>query len=410
MQTQHDDPTLELALWRYGIISALLHRDANHAGLYQMLEALAQNSYVRPDGKFVNLSPETLRKWLYRYRDGGLPALANQIRSDKGRHNIPEPLVEAMFALRKAHPRWTLAYLLDKLVKTGIYNGHKPSRSTLYRFAKNHNLMRDAHLSVDPGCHPFAFDSFGQLWMADFLHGPRLWIKKRKRKTYLHIIIDDASRYVVTGGFYPAETVETMMGELMTAVRKFGICQRFYTDNGPCYASRHLKIVCARMRIQLVHSKAYRPQGRAKVERFFRTVRDRFLVDHGAKTLAQINSALQRYLAGYNEIRHSTLRCSPLEKRLKIENVCRPLPDIADIEALFRMQRRCRVYNDGTVRLYKRIFEVPRLRPGSRVNVYFIPWDLSRVYYGDDMTPARPVDVTANARRFDHPNHPYKEK
>ena len=175
------------------------------------------------------------------------------------------------------------------------------------------------------------------------------------RKNSLHVIIDEATRCVVAGGFYPAETVQYMLCDLMTAVRKFGLCLRFYTDNGACYAGRHLKIVCARMKIQLVHTPPYRSQGRAKIERFFRSVREQFLAADSSITLEQINTALQKYLDSYNESWHSGLKCSPLEKRLKGDNNCRPLPVVADLEALFKMQRRCRVYKDGTVHLFKNV-------------------------------------------------------
>jgi transposase InsO family protein len=402
MQTEPTGDAMDLALWRYGIISALLHRDANDIGLYHLLEQLAARQYLRPDGSIVQLSAETLRKWLYRYQSGGLAALATKQRSDKGRHQLSPALADALFDQRKRHPRWSLALILKQLAQAGLWNGRRPARSTIYRFAKKHNLMRDPHLQ--PATYrPFAFEHFGQLWMADFLHGPRLWINRRKTKTYLHAIIDDATRYVVAGAFYTAESAQNMLTDLMCAVRRFGLCLRFYTDNGACYASRHLKIVCARMKVQLVHSPPYRPQGRAKIERFFGTLRQQFLAADSSKTLEQINTALSEYLARYNESWHTSLKCSPLEKRLKVKNRCRALPVVADLEALFRMQRRCRVYKDGTVRLLRRHFEVPKALPGSRVTVYYTPWDLTRLYYGDDMIPARPVELAANARRFEHP-------
>ena len=93
-----------------------------------------------------------------------------------------------------------------------------------------------------------------------------------------------------------------------------------------------------------------------------------------------------------------------MQKRMSVETVCRQVPEVTDIQALFRLIRRCRVYNDGTIRLHKKVFEVPGCLPGSRVTVYYMPWDLSSVYYGDDMCPAREVDLVANAHRFDHPN------
>jgi transposase InsO family protein len=404
MKKTMDDRQLDLGIWRFGIISPLLHRDVNGLRTGELLERMAQSNYLHPDGKSVRLSPETLRKWLYRYRQGGLVALGNRKRSDAGVHQIPQKLVDELFKLRKQHPRWTLAAILEELVKDGLWDGRRPGRSTLYRYAARCNLKRDPHLSNTPLPRAFSFDAFGQLWVADFLHGPKLKVGKQKRKTYLHVILDDCCRYVVAAGFYHHETVRTLISELMAAVRRFGIPQRFYTDNGPCYASRHLKIVCARIGTVLTHTPPYRPQGRGKVERLFRTVRDQFLAKDNSRSLEQLNQGLQNWLAQYHQRLHRSLDCSPLEKRMQVENCCRPVHEVADIEHLFLMQRRCRVYQDGTIRLHKRRFEVPQCTPGSRTLVFYQPWDLSRVYYGDDMAPARPLDQQANARRFEHPN------
>jgi len=178
--------------------------------------------------------------------------------------------------------------------------------------------------------------------------------------------------------------------------------QTAFDDAKPRSCGRFAKRFSSR-RGPVVHTPPYRPQGRAKIERFFRSVREQFLAADSSKTLEQINTAFIKYLARYNESWHSGLQCSPLEKRLKGENHCRSLPVVADLEALFRMQRRCRVYKDGTVHLFNNIFEVPEALPGTRVTVYFVPWDLSRIYYGDDMIPATPLHLSKNARRFEHP-------
>ena len=63
-----DDRQMDLALWRYGIISPLLHRNANAAQLWELLTNLSEKSYIHPhDGRFVTVSAEAMRKWLYRY-------------------------------------------------------------------------------------------------------------------------------------------------------------------------------------------------------------------------------------------------------------------------------------------------------------------------------------------------------
>ncbi len=39
-----------------------------------------------------------------------------------------------------------------------------------------------------------------------------------------------------------------------------------------------------------------------------------------------------------------------------------------------------------------------------------MPWDLSRVYYGDQMQPATEVDPIANAHRYDNPSFAHKKE
>lgn len=259
---EENDKNFDMALWRYGVISPLLHRDANGLLTGELLDHAAGQRYVHPNGSHITLSSETIRKWLYRYRCSGLSGLKSQTRSDKGRHQIPENIKTALIAIREDHPRWTTARMIKELGKTGKWNGRKPSRSAIYRFVKVNNLQRDPNINSKNNVRPFAFDHFGQLWVADFLHGPKLFNGNKKCKTYLHAILDDSSRYIVHGGFYLTESVEALIFDLMGSVRRFGIPQRFYTDNGAAYISRHLKTICARNGIDLVHSPPYVPQGR----------------------------------------------------------------------------------------------------------------------------------------------------
>ena len=171
--TDRQDKNFDLALWRYGIISPFLHREARDKPFGEMLDLASWNTYVHPNGTHITLSSETIRKWLYRYLKTGLPGLEGKTRSDKGRHDIPDIISSEMVALRSGHPRWTIARMIKHLAQTSLWNGRKPSRSALYRFAKSHNLQRDPHIYPNEVTRPFAFDHFGQLWVADFLHGPR---------------------------------------------------------------------------------------------------------------------------------------------------------------------------------------------------------------------------------------------
>ncbi len=392
----------DLAVWRYGIISRLLHRNEEDGTLDQDLQQLAVQTFRKLDGRSVTFSPETIRKWLYRYRHGGLPALGDMPNQNRGTHtSVPSQLAERLIELRLEHPRWTLARMLGQLIEEKLWNMTNPSRATIYRFAGTKNLHRDPHLTLHIPARPFAYQDFGQLWSADFLHGPKIRVQGKKRKTYLHAIIDDASRYVVRAGFFLAEDTEVLMKELMIAVRQHGIPMRFYTDNGACYASRHLKFVCANLGIQLIHTPPGKPRGRGKVERYFRTVRDGFL--EGAKppahTLDGINEAFRKWLSSYHNRIHSSLGTSPKQKRLSRPSACKELSGAVDIEPLFRMKRRCRVYLNNTIRFKKRSFEVPDALPGERLDVWFMPWEPDLIWYGPEMKEAKKVDLYSNAQR-----------
>ena len=138
-----NDPDLGKSLWRYGIISPLLHRSDDDPALAQMLGSLAKKTFIRPDGAPIDLSSETLRKWLYRYRSDGIKGLENQQRRDKGHQQISQSVADALTKLRKEHPEWTLARLLEQMLKEGLWNGIKPSRATFYRFAAANKLHQN---------------------------------------------------------------------------------------------------------------------------------------------------------------------------------------------------------------------------------------------------------------------------
>lgn len=398
-----------IALWRYGLISPLLFRDPSGKTLEELLQEAARIPYVKPDGSRCVLSAETLRKWLYRFRISGVAGLTNQERSDKGRSRIPEKLQETIRQSRTQHPRWTLQVLFDHLIKENAWDGKTPSTSALYRFCFNNNLQRDPHINQPP-CRSFEFSSFGQLWIADFLHGPKVWDGKNKRKTYLHAIIDDASRYVVQAQFHFSEGVESMLADLQAAIRRFGIPQRFYSDNGSAYKTRHLKLVGARLKIHLPHTPPYKPSGRGKIERIFRTISDQFLTVYSFKTLNEINKGFNEWLANYHQTIHQSIDTTPLNLRLSIPDVCKKLPETTFFEPLFSMKRLCRVYRNGTVRIQRIEFEVPGRTVGEKVDVYFLPWDLSKIWYGEEFTPAVPLDKQLNARRFESPSHIFKKE
>lgn len=398
--TQPDD----YGLWRFGIISPLLHRTDDAPPLISQIEQLSQRTFYTPDGREKQIRPDTIRTWLNRYRSSGIDGLRNKPRTDHGATAVPPAIQNALTDMRKDHPDLTVKRMLVLLREKDLWNGRCPSRSALYRFTATHSLGRSAAALLEP-VRSFEYPYFGDLWSADFLHGPKVRCSGNTvRKAYLHAVIDDASRYVVAAKFHLSEDTRSLLNDFMLAIRRFGIPKRFYTDNGAAFRSNHLRMVAAKLGISLPHTPPYKPRGRGKIERFFRTVRDSFLTGRDKTSLDKLNSDFSEWISTYHHTLHRSLKMSPLDRKLTDRGA--PLTQISpvqNINDIFRLEKLKRVGSDGCVRMFGRRFEVTDEIPGSTVVVYYLPWSIDYILVGPDKTFVKPLDATRNALRFDKP-------
>jgi putative transposase len=114
-----------------------------------------------------------------------------------------------------------------------------------------------------------------EIWTGDALHA----IRVSGRKTYLFAFLDDHSRAVMAARFGFAEDTIRLAAALRPALASRGVPAHAYVDDGSAFGDAWLLRACAKLGIKLVHSQPGRPEGRGKIERFFRTVRDQFLVE-----------------------------------------------------------------------------------------------------------------------------------
>jgi putative transposase len=412
----HDDRSArerraeEVALFRYGLISDLLRPDNGDATpLYERLRKKAGRSYCIPGTRRTRVAVETMKDWITLYREGGFDALKPKPRKDIGSARaIPQPVLDQLVELKDAHRDWSVSLVIDEVKKQSeLARATALPLSTVHRMLSRANVMGKAPESPSTkDRRHFAFDKAGELWMSDVMHGPAVIVSgRRKQKSYLIGLLDDATRVVPYAAFALSESTGAYLPVLRQAVMRRGIPQRLYVDNGAAFRSHHLALVCARLGITLIHARPYQPAGKGKQERFFRTVRMRLLPTLGPADLASLDALNRRLWAWvegeYHRAPHRGLDdMTPLDAwAMRSGEVRVPGPEL-DLAEMCLLEVKRKVHKDRTLSLDGALYEVDAALVGEMVTVRFDPAKQGAPVdiwlAGRKVQSARVVDAYAN--------------
>jgi putative transposase len=352
----------EIATFRFGVIGEFVTGVLFTRGEKErLLRQKAERRYQIPHSKKTRVSRETMLKWIRDYERGGkqLGALGPKTRADKGKFRSLEPAIRlSIKEILKDSPAATVPALLRELRHRKVLSADVDlNRGTIYRYLNIENLRvlnDDAH-----DRRKFETESPNALWQSDVMHGPYVSVDGKKRKAYLLGFIDDHSRFILHAQFYLDERFTTFRDGLKNAVAAHGLPQKLYVDNGSCFRSVQLEQTCAMLGISLSHSRPYTPQGRGKIERWFRTVRDQFLsVQLPAGTdLIKLNARFDEWREEYQRTKHGSTSQAPRDRYFLNMQCSRPAPNgLADY---FRRVEKRQVKKDRSFRLCGRMFEAP---------------------------------------------------
>jgi len=411
MSDSPDDLRHEVALFRYGLIAEFVHQALGTEGLYQRLEAKAALEYRIPGTTRTRVAAETLRDWIKRYRNhGGFEALMPKKRADRGQsRSLPAAVSEQLVAIKEANPKLSVRLVIHEALATGeVPEGLPLPPSTVHRLLSREGLMRK--IDAGPGDQDrrrFAFERAGQLWSSDVMHGPSVGVGGGgvRRKSYLIAFIDDATRVIPYATFAHSENTRAFLPVFKQALLRRSLPERLYVDNGANYRSRHLSLVCAKIGVALIHARPYRPQGKGKIERFFRTVRSQLLTrltEADTVSLEAINRRLWAWIEGeYHHTPHRGLNGeTPLERWAQCADQVRFVEPGMDLDDLFLFEAARKVQKDRVVSLDGIAYEVDAALIGERVTLRYDPHTAQRsvqVWHdGQFIEQAKPVDLYAN--------------
>ena len=370
------------------------------------------------DGHAWQFKWRTIQTWWYWYRQNGL--VEPPQRADKGttRKVCPEELLEA---IEKVMPTFrespgNIQAIYRACIEQGHLRREQVAPNTFRRNVKKFELLKSIDAMVDGPAKKarlaFAKAHANDMWQADTLHGPYINVGGKSMKTYLICFIDDASRVISHGQFYLADSTVNLMNCFNTAIFKRGVPKSLYFDNGSNYSSKEFTLICARLGIQLIHTPVRDGAAKGKIERFFRTTRDQYLIRNLKDTsLDQLNTGFIDWVENtYHQRVHSTLGMSPLDRfglDLHLQRFLTPSPFNKEI---FYVEENRTVRSDNTFNLNGVRYQAPVDLRNLKIQVRFDRADktiLPIVYSNAErMGEAVNLDFTGNDRGPKFKNQP----
>ena len=405
-------PLHPMALFRLMVLGPLASRgELKHGEVKSIIRGLAADRYTIPDSRRTHLSEETITRWYYDWKRGGIEALNPKKRVDKGTTQLSSALQDKIVQLKKDNPARSINTVIGMIEREGMISKGALARATVHRFLQQQNLSKRVIPNQDTiERRSFVAAHAGDIWQGDVLHGPSIQTPAGMRKTYLVSLIDDASRLIAHSAFCFGETALDIEGVLKSAVLKRGIPYKLIIDNGPAYRSGSLQAICAHLEIRLIYCRPREPEGKGKLERYHRTFREQFINELDIDKIHDLGDLNARLWAWLEQVYHVRLHGglddkTPLERWRDDLLHVRPLTAYLanKIDDVFYHRTERTVRKDGTISWEGNLFEVHHNLVGEKVTLVFNPHTNQAIRvetaFGDNLGAAVLLDLHANLNR-----------
>lgn len=409
-QRRRAERARRVGLFRYELICDALDPQLSSRQRGKLVRELADREHPGPFGEPVRVSRQTIDRWIRWWRQGGFEALVPTPARVSAR--TPAEVLEVAVALKREKPDRSAAQIVRIL---RAQSGWAPSERTLQRHFDRLELDRDIQAGPPQVFGRFEADRCNEIWVGDVLRGPVI----TGRKTYLFAFLDDRSRAVMGARFGFAEDTVRLAAALRPALASRGVPESIYVDNGSSFVDSWLLRACAVLGIKLTHSRPGKPEGRGKIERFFRTVRDQFLVEITEKvaaeitSLAELNRLFTAWVEGaYHRNMHSETGMPPLQRWLSGVPDPLPRPTPAQLREAFLWSEWRTVTKNAVVSLHNNRYQVDELLVGRKVELVFDPFDLTDIdirYSGRSFGKAVTFHIGRHAHPKARPEYPVIE-
>ena len=393
----------EIALMRYSVISPLITGlQEDYPSLDAFFRAASVKGVTAPDGSIRKYAPATIENWYRAYKSGGFDALLPAGRSDAGKpRKLDDELQEQIRYLKTNYPRMSAAAIYRQLQDNGSIRQSEISESTINRYI---NLLAlELKTTNNQDMRRYERPHINEVWCGDSSVGPYLKTPDgKKHKLYIIALIDDASRFITGVDIFYNDNFVNLMSVMKSAVAKYGRPKLFNFDNGSAYKNRQMELLAARIGSTLNYCRPYTPTAKAKIERWFRTMKDQWMASLDIRdfhSLDELRGNLLAWVHLYNNTPHASLNGKTPQERFfsEPEQIRRLPPEQLDKDFLLEIERR--VSSDSVIVIDQIEYEVDFRFAKQRIRLRYSPdmKDIFIVEPDNTLTPIRLLNKQENA-------------
>ncbi len=251
----------------------------------------------------VGVNPGTVYGWLKAYRERGEAGLEPRRSTPGPRKRKVSSAVQAKITeVKRAHPSFGIRRISQWLRRVLFL---QTSPETVRRTLHREGLMpktRKKPKRNPPKPRFFERSTPNQLWQSDLFT-----FRLGGKNAYLIGFVDDYSRYVVGLGLFRSQTAEHVLEVYRTAVGEYGVPKEMLTDQGRQYANwrgkTRFQLELQKDRVHHLMSRPHHPMTLGKVERFWKTIWEEFLVRAQFGSFEEAQERVRHWVKHYNHRR-----------------------------------------------------------------------------------------------------------
>lgn len=243
----------------------------------------------------------TVYTWVKRYRSLGEGGLHDAPPNRKVKR-LPLPVREKIVAVKKENQSFGVKRISD-LLRRFFWLRASPEavRQTLKAAHLIETPRAKRRKNVDK---PRFFERAtpNQMWQSDIF-----MFRLGGTNAYLIGFIDDYSRYITGLELYRSQTGENVMEVVRRAFGEYGPPKEMLTDNGRQYTSwrgkTRFEAELKKEKIHHIKSQPHHPMTLGKIERFWATIYEEFLVRAQFTSFEEARERIQKWVKYYNHKR-----------------------------------------------------------------------------------------------------------